>query len=225
MSTILRTGYASLAKLSKRFSRANLYEWLEAELATLPQGSQVLCIGAGGLLDSMIKGQAGIEATTVDIDPARKPDIVMDATQLTFDNESFDAVFMLEVLEHVVEPKAALNEVNRVLKPGGRFVISTPFVFGIHEAPYDFWRFTRHGLEHLLAEYSDVSIRVRNHYYESIIVLLTRSIFSEGKKRQLIGGLVIILGLPLFAVLLLLDRMTRDDQSTTGYFATCVKPD
>ena len=103
---------------------------------------------------------------------------------MSFDDGTFDAVYMMEVLEHVKDPQAALSEVRRVLKDGGRFVLSTPFVFGIHEEPWDFRRFTRHGLEHLLTDYEIGSIRARNHYYRSIIVLFMRSIFSPGRKRS-----------------------------------------
>lgn len=224
MKTLLGTAFTVLARMSKRFSRKNLYEWLAADLANLPRGSKVLCIGAGGHLDAMIKAVPGVEAVSIDIDEARKPDIVMDATALNFEQGRFDAVYMMEVLEHVAEPRTALAEVHRVLANGGRFVISTPFVFGIHEEPWDFWRFTRHGLEYLLSDFSDVSIRARNHYYSSIIVLFMRTIFSPGRGRQLVGGMMIVLGLPLFALLLLLDRVILDDRSTTGYFVTCRKP-
>ncbi len=224
MKAILRTVFFAFARLSKRFSRENLYEWLAEDLEILPQGSKVLSIGGGGALDTMITGNSAIEAIAIDIDPDRKPDIVMDATDMSFDDGTFDAVYMMEVLEHVKDPQAALSEVRRVLKDGGRFVLSTPFVFGIHEEPWDFWRFTRHGLEHLLADYEIGSIRARNHYYRSIIVLFMRTIFSPGRKRQLVGGIAIVLGLPFFLVLMLLDVLSPDDRSTSGYFVTCRKP-
>ena len=224
MKFLLRTAFTAFARLSKRFSRENLYEWLAEDLATLPPGSKVLCIGGGGALDAMIKDHPSTDAISIDIDPDRKPDLVMDATAMTFADRTFDAVYMMEVLEHVKDPQAALSEVRRVLKDGGRFVLSTPFVFGIHEEPWDFWRFTRHGLEHLLGAFENHAIRARNRYYRSIIVLFMRSIFSPGRKRQLVGGLAIVLGMPFFLVLMLLDVISPDDRSTSGYFVTCSKP-
>lgn len=223
MKALLRKTFLAFARLSKRFSRENLYEWLIEDLDTLPAGSKVLCIGAGGALDQMIKDHPNADAISIDIDADRKPDTVMDATDMNFGDRSFDAVYMMEVLEHVKEPKAALAEIERVLKDGGRFVMSTPFVFGIHEEPWDFWRFTRHGLEHLLSNFEIGSIRARNFYYRSIIVLFMRTIFSPGRKRQLVGGIAIVLGLPFFLVLMLLDVISPDDRSTTGYFVTCLK--
>lgn len=224
MKAILRSAFAILARLSKRFSRENLYEWLAEDLDTLPQGSKVLCIGGGGLLDGMIKDHPATDTISIDIDPGRKPDMVMDATNMSFDAGTFDAVYMMEVLEHVKDPQAALSEVHRVLKDDGRFVMSTPFVFGIHEEPWDFWRFTRYGLEHLLSGFEVGSIRARNHYYRSIIVLFMRTIFSPGRKRQVIGAFAMVLGFPFFLMLMLLDWVSPDDRSTTGYFVTCHKP-
>jgi len=224
MKIIMKPAFLALARLSKRFSRANLYEWLAEDLATLPPNARILCIGAGGLLDNMIKQTPGTDAVSIDIDEARNPDIVMDTTAMTFEDQRFDAVYMMEVLEHVTSPRAALSEVQRVLKDGGRFAMSTPFIFGIHEEPWDYWRFSRHGLEHLLTGFTEQKIRPRNGYYTSIVVLFMRTIFSPGRKRQLIGGLAIILGLPFFALLVLLDRISPDHRCTTGYFVTCLKP-
>jgi len=224
MKAILRAIFLAFARLSKRFSRENRYEWLTEDLDTLPEGSKVLCIGGGGALDSMIKDHRNTDVISIDIDPDRKPDMVMDATNMSFDDASFDAVYMMEVLEHVMEPKAALAEIERVRKEGGRFVMSTPFVFGIHEEPWDFWRFMRHGLEHLLSNFEIGSIRARNLYYRSIIVLFMRTIFSPGRKRMVIGGVAIVLASPFFLVLMLLDVIAPDDRSTTGYFVTCNKP-
>jgi SAM-dependent methyltransferase len=56
-----------------------------------------------------------------------------DATHLPFADETFDKVLMTEVLEHIPEEQAALREIRRVLRPGGRYVLSVP------NANYPFW--------------------------------------------------------------------------------------
>lgn len=223
MANILRKGFILIAKISKKFSRVKLDEWIDIELSKIKPGEKILCIGGGGGLDKRIKNIEGVETVVIDIDPYRKPDIVMDATKMQFEDDSFDAVFMMEVLEHVKLPDKALSEVYRVLRDGGSFVLSVPFVFGIHEEPYDYQRYTKYGLINILRDFSDLNIRERNGYYASIIVLFMRSIFSPGKKRQIIGGLLIILGFPFFLGLLLVDVFVSDERSTSGYFVFCKK--
>jgi SAM-dependent methyltransferase len=72
------------------------------------------------------------------------------ATQLPFGDETFDTVLCTMVLEHVDDVERAMAEVARVLRPGGRLLVSVPFLYPTHEAPYDFWRATHLGLRSLL---------------------------------------------------------------------------
>lgn len=77
-------------------------------------------------------------------------DAVAMADQLPFAAESFDTVLCTEVLEHVPDPKLVLDELVRVVRPGGRVILTVPFLYQIHEEPYDYWRFTVFGLRNLL---------------------------------------------------------------------------
>lgn len=74
------------------------------------------------------------------------PHIFGDATKLPILDGTFDTVLLLEVLEHLRCPRQALEEVSRVLRPGGRMVLTMPFLYPIHDAPHDYQRFTVHGL-------------------------------------------------------------------------------
>jgi SAM-dependent methyltransferase len=76
-----------------------------------------------------------------------KPDVFSDAAQLPFANTIFDAVVMLEVMEHLRQPIPALQELARVLRPGGTLILSVPFLYPVHDAPFDFQRLTKYGLE------------------------------------------------------------------------------
>jgi len=80
-------------------------------------------------------------------------DIICPATALAFDSNSFDTVFSTQVLEHVDDHHKALEEIYRVLKPGGYFIFSVPFVWELHEEPYDFFRFTKYGIHFLLRKF------------------------------------------------------------------------
>ena len=77
-------------------------------------------------------------------------DISYDGQNLPFCSESLNSIIMNEVLEHVFEPRKLLSEIYRVLKPGGKVLITVPFIWDEHEQPYDFARYTSFGLKYLL---------------------------------------------------------------------------
>ena len=78
------------------------------------------------------------------------PDVYGDASVLPFKDKSIDAALLLEVLEHVRNDQKALNEINRVLVAEGKLYLSIPFLYPIHDRPFDYRRYTVHGLIQLL---------------------------------------------------------------------------
>lgn len=74
-------------------------------------------------------------------------DVICYAESLPFADGYFDTILCTEVLEHTREPFKVMREFARVLKPGGSVLLSVPFIYPIHEAPHDYWRFTAHGSE------------------------------------------------------------------------------
>lgn len=85
------------------------------------------------------------------------PDVFADASRLPFQDESIDTIVMLEVLEHLRQPREALLETARVLRRRGRVLLSMPFLYPIHDAPHDYQRYTAHGLKREL-DYVGLSI-------------------------------------------------------------------
>lgn len=77
-----------------------------------------------------------------------RPDVYADAAQLPFDDASVNHVLLLDVLEHLPDPHRALAEIRRVLAAGGTLSMQVPFLYPVHDAPRDYRRWTRHGLEH-----------------------------------------------------------------------------
>lgn len=73
-------------------------------------------------------------------------DLICFAEDLPFPDQQFDTILCTEVLEHTRQPVQVMHEVARLLKPGGHLILSVPFIYPIHEAPHDYWRFTAHGL-------------------------------------------------------------------------------
>lgn len=81
-------------------------------------------------------------------------DVFYDGKTIPFGNGHFDSVFSSEVLEHVFNPDEILEEINRVLKPGGYLLLSCPFFWPEHEQPYDYARYSSFGLKHLLEKHN-----------------------------------------------------------------------
>lgn len=65
-------------------------------------------------------------------------------------DESYDCALSLEVLEHVQDPRQALREIHRILRPNGILIVSVPHLSRLHEEPHDYFRFTSYGLRHVL---------------------------------------------------------------------------
>ena len=77
-------------------------------------------------------------------------DVFYDGENIPFANEAFDSIFSSEVFEHVFNLPKSLQELKRVLKPGGYMLISCPFSICEHEEPHDFARYSSFGIKHLL---------------------------------------------------------------------------
>ena len=72
----------------------------------------------------------------------------------------FDYIVCTEVLEHTLQPFAAVNEIERLLKAGGFTFVSVPFNFRIHGPLPDCWRFTEHGLRALFKNFEILELKL-----------------------------------------------------------------
>jgi SAM-dependent methyltransferase len=88
-----------------------------------------------------------------DMRPGPGVDRVEDVTAITLPDESAGTVLCIETFEHVFEVQKAFEEVFRLLKPGGIFVITSPLNFRIHGYPDDYWRMTPNCLRRRLDSY------------------------------------------------------------------------
>lgn len=71
---------------------------------------------------------------------------------LPFENEIFDTILLVDVLEHVFNPHSLWQEMSRILTPGGVILLNIPFFYWLHESPHDYYRYTRHALERMAHE-------------------------------------------------------------------------
>ena len=78
----------------------------------------------------------------LNIDESTNPDYLCSADNIPVDDNTFDIVMLAEVIEHLENPIAVLNECYRVLKKDGKIVVTIPFLNALHADPYDFQRWT-----------------------------------------------------------------------------------
>lgn len=213
-------------KLSKLLSRKGLYPFLEQEFGKIPAGMKVLNIGAGGDIGKTLTRHAthqSFQVISLDIDVQRHPDIVGDICSHDFQGLRFDVVVMAEILEHIHSPHLALENVHRALKDDGRLILTTPFIFPIHDRPHDYYRFTRYGLDHLLRHFRDVSIVERNSWTEAIDVLSVRLIMDKSWPARLLAPFLVLLAFIKWPISFLLAQFVRTDFITSGYVVTARK--
>ncbi len=217
---VWRYGYWRPLRIwSNHFSRGDLHGWVRRKRAAI--NGSVLNVGAGGEIGPLVE-----KCLSIDINPQRKPDIVADACDLreVFETQRFDAVFLIEVLEHVSEPQRALAELRRVLKPGGKLILSVPYIFEMHDVPHDYWRFTEYGLRLLLQDFDDVVIVRRNGYFRAALTPLIRLWYSRYWTDRVLGLLFMFLALLLYPLIALLNGIIRSEYATTGYHVEASKP-
>lgn len=112
-------------------------------LKNFPKGSLFLNIGSG-----VHKPHPDI--LNVDILYYKGVDVVANAEELPFATGSVDAIVCESLLEHVPRPQKIVDEMYRVLRPGGQMYIVIPFIYPFHASPNDFYRWTRTGLLEML---------------------------------------------------------------------------
>ena len=113
--------------------------------------ASALDLGASNSPYKSLLENRGYKVRTLDMDPSSEADFsgTIEATGLP--SESFDLVLCTQVLEHCLNPWQGIQEIARILKPGGRVIASAPHVWFYHPHPSDNWRFTQEGIVRLCA--------------------------------------------------------------------------
>lgn len=102
---------------------------------------------------------------TLDIDPKTKPDILSSATEIPLPDASVDSIICAQVLGDIASPKDALREMARILKPGGKLLVTEALTAELHDEPHDFWRFTPYGFQMLLEpEFTNIHMELRGGF-------------------------------------------------------------
>jgi ubiquinone/menaquinone biosynthesis C-methylase UbiE len=193
-----------------------IYSDIKTELPKFK--GQVLDIGCGQspyrfLLkkcDTVYKGIDIVDANNFDY---TNSDITpFDGEHIPFDDNTFDAIVCTEVLEHVFNYQALVNEMYRVCKTGAKGVITIPFSARYHYIPYDFFRYTPAALEKIFSNFSFIEIKPRGTDILSIvaktIVLFSRNMIPDKLVKILLLPIWILL-LPMLGIFVLIAHVSR----------------
>jgi len=137
-------------------------------------------------------------------------DIVGDIHNLPFEDNSVESIICIAVLEHVEKPWQAIDEMYRVLKPGGYLYIYVPFLYYYHPMKgyyKDYYRFTKNGLKYLLKDFSHLelqNVRGALHTVFNLVPFINKYLGN------------------FFIILDILFRKDKSDQ-TSGYNVFCIK--
>lgn len=166
------------------------YHWREYEIEDLIPGTEahrdVLLLGCGDAGERPLLEERGFRCVGLDIRKAEGVNLTGDAHRLPFANSAFDVVLSMQVLEHLRRPWIAVEEVARVLRPGGYFVGSVAFLKPYHSS---YFHMTHDGVRELL-ESSDLRA-THFHGAQSLTYTLIGGMFPVGGRplrRTLLGA-------------------------------------
>lgn len=214
------------------YDRSAIHQHVAAFAADLLPGTRVLDAGAGRQPFRELFAHCEYVAS----DWANSPhaevaavDIVAPLDSLPLEDAVFDAVVCTQVLEHVASPRTVLAELARIARANAPILVTVPLVGGLHEEPYDFFRYTSFGVESLLAGagFDRISVVPMTSYYSTLAQILRDAALYTGVREQgdyvrraITGSLRVLAGgLPL------LDRFDSRRALPLGFAATGARSD
>ena len=197
--------------------------------ATKPH-ARLLDAGAGPCPYKYLFIHAHYEATDF-IDPHGLLNFTCSLDKIPRKAGTYDVVLLTEVLEHVEYPQKVINEINRILKKGGKLFLTTPQQYMLHQKPYNFYYFTRYGLESLLknAGFKSYSIRSMGGYFWTLGDLIKfNSVLTQYKRWFFIYYPLKLVEWPLTQliipfILFHLDWLDKQRDWTMGYTVEAIK--
>lgn len=162
------------------FIRKSIFSFIKSNLNKLE--GKLLDIGCGKmpykefiLKNSNVTTYIGIDIEKAHYDDIIVPDLVWNGENIPIEDDSFNNILLTEVLEHCPSPKTILDEANRVLVSGGNIFITVPFIFPLHESPYDECRYTPYSLKRILesCKFRDINIKPFGGINASIALILS----------------------------------------------------
>jgi len=230
--------YTAFSRRLPRFLQRHLLHFEAAiedavvDLArSLPPGARVLDAGSGeGQYASHFRAQryTGVDLAIGDTAWNYSGlDALADLTALPFRTGAFDAALHVVTLEHVREPARVLAEIARALAPGAPALIVAPQDWEVHQAPHDYFRYTRYGLAYLLQRAGLEVVRMvpAGGYFRLLARRLLNGLqFFTGGRRWIWFVPAALLVAPPALLLPYLDFLDRERNFTLGYVCIARKP-
>lgn len=229
------------------FNLVNRDAWISQQAALVEENSYVLDVGAGScpyrtyfshchyqtqdfaaLSPDQLRGRDGYDEINY----------ICDATSIPVQAASFDVVLCTEVLEHVPEPIKVIQELSRIIKPGGKLLLTAPLGSGIHQEPYHFYGgYTPYWYYKFLsnAGFTEITIEPNGGFFKHYGQESIRLIQMTAPWRvdmippiQLLCLPIWLFFLPFFALFLplscfFLDSLDKDKRFTIGYHVTAIR--
>lgn len=197
----------------------------------------ILDVGCGAspykfLFDAKKTKYVGIDIVDADQFDYRNAEVTpFNGKDIPFPNHTYDGVLCTEVLEHVHEYQALVDEIYRVMKPGAVLMLTVPWSARYHYIPYDFFRFTPSTLKLIFKEFKDVKIMGRGTDITSIVakmlVIWFRNLLPSKGNINIVTFLFALIFTPLVLPLACLGHLSMllsigSDDDPLGYsvFAT-----
>jgi SAM-dependent methyltransferase len=199
---------AALARTSNPVAERIAHR-LAADVRLMGRPRPVVLVVGGGSVGSGLTElyeTPDIDLIGFDVYPSRFTQFVADAHCIPLADESVDAVIVQAVLEHVLDPWRVVAEVVRVLRCGGVVYGDTPFLYPVHEGPFDFTRFTESGHRWLFRDFSLIESGVVGGVGTQMIASIAHTVRSIVPLK----GIATLTRLALKLPGMLVDRITEN---------------
>jgi SAM-dependent methyltransferase len=212
--------------MAKTWKTLLIYHIMEKEMARCAKTylhGRLIDIGCGTkpyrkLIAPHVVSHIGLDQQNP-FNPSAEVDIFGTAYDIPVRGGSFDVALSTAALEHLAEPECALRECNRILKNNGIAIYTVPFIWHLHAEPWDYYRFSKYGLQHIFekAGFEIIEIEPMAGFWATSATMCCYYIerFHCGPLRFI--PLIPIIGLLLQGVAYLLGLIDKAEQWTWMY--------